>query len=111
MHRVIQQFIYVRDCKDDKAIVQQEPIVRQPENLAKISIYPNPTQGNATIASEKELKEVYISDFTGKLLMKINSPNKNSWAINITGFPSGTYLVRYVTSDNKWGTEKLVLIH
>ena len=111
LQRVIQQFIYVRDCKDDKSVTQQEPIVRQPENLAKIRIYPNPTQGKAMIASDKELKEVYISDFTGKLLMKLSSTNKNSWSINITGFPSGTYLVRYVTSDNKWGTEKLVLIH
>jgi len=111
LQRIIQQFIYVRECKDDQPITQQVPLARQPENLAKIRIYPNPTQGNATIASDKELKEVYITDFTGKMLMKLSSEAKYSWAINVSRFPSGTYLVRYVTGDNKWGMEKLVLIH
>jgi len=111
LQRIIQQFIYVKECKDDQPITEQVPLARQPENLAKIRIYPNPTQGNATIASDKELKEVYITDFTGKMLMKLSSEGKYSWAINISRFPSGTYLVRYVTGDNKWGTEKLVLIH
>ena len=111
LQRIIQQFIFVRDCKEKQAVNETVPIARQPGSQAKIRIYPNPTQGNATLESDKELKEVFISDFTGKLLMKLTSARKNSWAINITGFPSGTYLVRYVTNDDKWGTEKLVLIH
>ncbi len=110
LQRIIQQFVFVKDCASNTT-KPEEPFFHQPENVVKIKIYPNPTQGNVTIESDKELKEVYICDFTGKLLMKLSSSNRGKWQVNIGNYPSGTYLVKYITADNKWGTEKVVLIH
>jgi hypothetical protein len=33
------------------------------------------------------------------------------WNVNIGAYANSTYLVKYITSDNKWGAEKVVLIH
>lgn len=110
LQRIIRQFVYVKDCTE-KAAVNNEPVFKQTGNPAGIMIYPNPTQGNASIVSKKDIKELYIADFTGKLLLKLSAPVKSNWQVNMAGYPSGTYLVKYITVDNKWGAEKLVLIH
>jgi hypothetical protein len=110
LQRIIQQFVYVRRCAEAD-VKANEPEIKQPENLARVIVYPNPTHGNASIVSDKEIKESYIADFTGKLLLKLSGPVKGTWQVNIGNYPSGTYIIKYITADNKWGTEKLVLIH
>lgn len=109
MQRVIEQFIYVKECSASNK--PDEPFVHEPVNVAKLKIYPNPTQGKFVIESDKELKEIFVSDFTGKLLMKLTGATKGRWEANISSYPSGTYLVRYITAENKMGAEKIVLIH
>ena len=55
---------------------------------------------------------MFITDFAGKILMRINTADKQlQWKINIDHFPSSTYMVRYVTNENEWGTEKIILVH
>ena len=108
LQRIIQQFVYVKECA---ATDNKEPVIKQPGNLARIMIYPNPTHGNASIVSKQDIKEIYIADFTGKLLMKLSGAVKGNWQVNLSNYPSGTYMVKYITAGNTWGTEKLVLIH
>lgn len=110
MQRVIEQFIFVKDCGANNT-KPDEPFTREPVNVVKLKIYPNPTQGKVTVESDKELKEIFVSDFTGKLLMKLSTSTKGRWEVNISNYPSGTYLIRYITADGKMGAEKIVLIH
>jgi hypothetical protein len=35
---------------------------------------------------------------------------KGNYGIDLSGFPSATYLVRYVTKEDKVGAEKVVLV-
>lgn len=107
--RIIQQMIYVSNCYEQQ---QQEPPTKIIPNTLKITATPNPTTGKVNIVSTKPMKDVFIADFTGKILMRLNTNDKQTnWTINIAHFPSGTYIVRYITTDNEWGAERIVLVH
>ncbi|HEY0731427.1 MAG TPA: T9SS type A sorting domain-containing protein, partial [Chitinophagaceae bacterium] len=81
-------------------------------NIEKVKIYPNPTRGNLVIESRKPLKQVFITDFAGKILMNLAmNPKQNQWKADITQYPAGTYMVKYVTTGNEWGAEKILLMH
>jgi hypothetical protein len=109
LSRIISQMIFASDCS--QSIVKADP-KNIPGNILKVNIYPNPTQGNITIDSKKKLKQVFITDFTGKILMNITANGKGDrWSTSIAGYPAGTYLVKYITEDDQWGAEKLVLMH
>jgi hypothetical protein len=108
LKRIIAQFLYVKDCKQT---VKEQDIKIQP-NLLSVKIYPNPSTGQFTIESNSELKELFIADFTGKILMRLPlSDKQRKWQVNIGKYPAATYIIRYITPDNKWGAEKAVLMH
>ncbi len=110
LERIIGQYLMAQDCRADSKELVQQP-VKQPENILSVKLFPNPTNGLFTIESRNEIKEVFITDFTGKILMRIAVPaKKGRWQVDIGGYPSGTYLVKYITADNKWGAEKVVLM-
>ncbi len=107
--RIIQQMIYVSNCAEQQ---QQEPPTKIQPNTLKIIATPNPTTGKVNIVSTKPMKDVFVADFTGKILMRLNTNDKQTnWNINISNFPAGTYIVRYITTENEWGAERIVLIH
>lgn len=109
LQRIIGQYLEAKECSPgDKGLVQQP--VKQPENILSVKLYPNPTTGVFTIESKKDLKEIYITDFTGKILVRLAAADKKGrWQVDIGRYPSGIYLVKYITADNKWGAEKVVL--
>ncbi len=107
--RIIQQMVYTNTCTDQQ---KSEPIVKTHKNVLNIKVSPNPTKGQVNITTTKPLKELFIADFTGKILMRIPVNAKQyNWVVNIANFPAGTYIVKYVTTENGWGAEKIVLIH
>jgi hypothetical protein len=108
LQRIIGQYLYAKECSGDEQAVQQ---VKQPDNILSVKLYPNPTSGQFTIESKKELKEIFITDFTGKILMRLPAADKKGrWQVNIGHYPSATYLVKYITKENRWGAEKVVLV-
>jgi len=109
LERVIRQMVFANKCSEQKEI---EPFKNIPANIEKIKLYPNPTQGNITIESKNHLKEIFITDFTGKILMRIETnPKQFKWNVSLGLYPNATYLVKYITDDDRWGAEKVVLIH
>jgi carboxypeptidase-like protein/type IX secretion system substrate protein/von Willebrand factor type A domain-containing protein len=109
LERLIRQMVFANKCSEQKQI---ESLKNTPLNIERIRIYPNPTQGNITVESQKHLKDIFITDFTGKMLMRIETNDKQTrWNINLGAYPNATYLVKYITIENQWGAEKVVLIH
>lgn len=109
LERIIKQMVFANKCSEQKEV---EIFKNVPVNIEKIKIYPNPTQGNITIESKNHLKEIFITDFTGKILMRIETnPKQTKWGVNLGAYPNATYLVKYITADDRWGAEKVVLIH
>jgi hypothetical protein len=110
LQRLIGQFVYTEACSLTKT-TPQIPIVKMPENILQIRISPNPTSGRFYIKSNKLLKEIFIADFTGKLLLRLPSvANQSKWDVDLSPYPSGTYLVKYVTTENNWGAEKIIVV-
>ena len=67
--------------------------------------------GTINIRSSEKIKELFIADFTGKVLGKVNGSSKSqNWQVDLGRYPSGTYLVLYFTEEKKWGSEKVVLL-
>jgi len=109
LERVIKQMVFANKCSEQKEI---ESFKNVPTNIETIKIYPNPTRGNITIESKKPLKEIFITDFTGKILMRITTnPKQKRWNVSLALYPNATYLVKYISDDQRWGAEKVVLIH
>jgi len=109
LQRLIRQMIFVPSC--DNALVMIEP-KNIPANVQQIKVFPNPTQGELKIESGKELKQLFVTDFTGKILMNVPlNKNQKQWKFNISSYPSGTYLVKYITKDDQWGADKVLLMH
>jgi hypothetical protein len=110
MPRIIQQMLYTNSCVDEQQ--QEQPIVKVQPNVLEVKVFPNPTRGEVNIKCSKELKEVFVADFTGKILMRLSSSAKQKkWQLNIGSYPAGTYIIKYITSENEWGAERVILIH
>lgn len=107
--RIIQQMVFVNNCNSAE---QQEPPMRIMPNVQQIKASPNPTTGRVNITSTKPVKDIFVADFTGKILMRIASKDKTlSWNIDISHYPAGTYIIKYITEYNEVGAEKILLIH
>jgi len=109
MQRVITQMVFANKCAEQTTT---EIFKTTPPNIEKIKIYPNPSSGHITVESSNHLKEIFITDFTGKILQRLTVNDKQrKWPVNLTSYPNATYLVKYITTDDRWGAEKVVLIH
>gem|GEM_PF-2783104 len=87
-------------------------IPRKVNETARTSLhaYPNPTTGPITIESQEKLSELWITDFSGKLLMRCDiSGQKNSYKVDLSPYPSGVYLVRCFIKDKGWQNLRVVL--
>ncbi len=109
LQRIMEQMCFVNTCDEVKKTI--EPFTFY-SNTEKVKVFPNPTPGPMTLETDKELSEIFVADFTGKLVMRVQVTDKQKrYKIDLSRFPSATYFIRYVTKDNKTGAEKIVLIH
>lgn len=107
LQRVIAEMVYIEPCDDKEK--PAAPVTAN--NNAKLTIYPNPTAGRIQIKTDEVIKELYITDFTGKMLERIDANLKTQvWQTDLSKYPSGTYLIRYFTEPKGWGTEKVLLM-
>ena len=116
LQRVVSEMIFMNPCTDTR--VAHEP-VNANDNIAKLAVYPNPSAGMINIQSSKNIKELFIADFTGKVLQKVITSSNfktqtgtqgQTWQIDLSRYPSGTYLIEYFTDAKQWGAEKVVLL-
>lgn len=71
--------------------------------------YPNPTNGILNIVANKEIKELYISDLSGKALEVIKDIKADEVVtIDLLNYPSGIYLIRYPIGK-QWISGKIIL--
>jgi hypothetical protein len=108
VQRLIGEMIYMPACngKDSK-----EPANDLVKNTGKVVVFPNPSTGRISIEAPEPIKEIYLTDFAGKMLKRMEVSNKQSkWQLDLGNHPAGTYLVKYYIEDKGWGTEKVVLV-
>jgi hypothetical protein len=85
-------------------------------NILKHAIMPNPANGSADIAVEAKENGnavIYVTDITGKIVVKNNislNAGLNGFSINTSNYTAGTYIVTITNGDWKIN-EKLVVQH
>jgi hypothetical protein len=108
LQRLVSEMIFMASCNENEKIADP---THQDSNIAKVTVYPNPSSGRIHLKSSEKIKELYITDFAGKILQQIIMSGKNlDWQSDLSNYPSGTYLIRYFIEEKGWGTEKFVLM-
>jgi len=68
-----------------------------------VSVYPNPTNGEINIKTDKKVKTTAVLDFSGKAVMKTDAGKPD-----ISSLPKGTYLIQIEFTDGTTTTEKVI---
>jgi hypothetical protein len=106
LKRLLEQALYLPSCSPSPTDL---PPLRDPGNGAQLAAFPNPTTGPLTLECSQPLKELLLTDFTGKVLLQVGNEGKGGrWQTSLAPFPSGTYLVRYLTEKGERGAIKVV---
>ena len=72
-----------------------------------IALYPNPTSGKIHIALSEYAIHCQIVGLTGNVLQE-TSPSNLDFELDLSGFPSGMYLIKLLMSDGKSAYRKVV---
>ena len=75
--------------------------------LDRISIYPNPSNGNFTVVSSEDVN-IEILEMSGKLLKEVSVNSNQEQAINLDNVTAGVYLIR-VFNQNSSSTQRIVI--
>lgn len=104
--RVIGQFTEVAKCDDPTASIDDP--TDDPKNA--VVCYPNPTTGIFQVKLKNAVKELFITDISGKILLRFDDLKVGETEINLANFPNGVYLIRFV-EDKKLQTGRVVLAY
>ncbi len=100
---IVTRYVQVQDC-DGK----DKPDIVEPSTDTKISILPNPNDGRFLIKTPTDLKELFITDVNGKILVRFTDFATGENQVDIANFPTGTYYVRYQI-EGKISSEKVII--
>jgi len=107
LERIIQEMVIVNKCPEQK---ENDILKNTPRNIEDIRVTADPTKRSIVIQSKGQLREVFIADITGKILLRLELQDRQTkWNINLSTLPNATFLVKYITMDDRWGAEKFVL--
>ena len=109
LERIIRQMVMVNECSEQKG---NDILKNTPRNIEDIRVTADPTTKSIIIQSKGQLREVFIADITGKILLRLELHDKQTkWDVNLSRFPNATFLVKYITMDDRWGAETFTLTH
>ena len=109
LERIIRQMVIADKCPEQKEV---DIFKNTPRNIEDIRITAEPAKRSIIIESKVHLKEIFIADITGKILIRLESGEKQTkWNVNLGAYPNATFLVKYITAEDQWGAGKFVLEH
>lgn len=73
-----------------------------------ITFYPNPTQGRIVVEIDSWVRDLYISDMSGKLLEQIPTNGSIRMSIDLSQYPTGVYFLQCFDGDQPY-SGKIVL--
>lgn len=98
---------YAFNTTDDKVIIIKDSTLglSESEEKNKLSIYPNPTIDYLYVQSDLAIKEIQISDLTGRTINNLNFQDNK---INLTALQTGIYFVKISDVNGKITTKKII---
>lgn len=109
--RLILQYADMPDCGEQ--LIDREAEILNDKKLEKklgMKIFPNPSSGPVTIQIKMDIDELYVTDLSGKILIRHTGLKKGKTPINLSNLPNGSYLIR-ATIKEQSVTEKVVVLH
>ncbi len=127
--RILKSYTYMPDCQQnipdldlnipDSIVSTLQPAdstdssgVKTDPKILNItwSYFPNPTNGMITILPNTDIQELYVSDLSGKVLQILPKLKKDERIqVDLSGYATGIYLIRYLDENNHWKSGKVVL--
>jgi hypothetical protein len=129
--RIMKAYTYMPDCNQQIADLgvelpdSQVTVIREVDSLTidttktthlqndsiqlEWSFYPNPTTGIVNIKSNMEIRELYITDLSGKAIQIVNDIQAGRIVtVDLSEYASGIYLIRYPLGKT-WISGKIIL--
>ena len=72
--------------------------------------FPNPTPGLLHVEVEGEIKELFLTDLSGKILQRIGVEGRRRFEMDISPYPSGIYSVTYFGENDRRVSGRIVLM-
>lgn len=129
--RILKSYTYMPDCQQnipdlalnipDSIVSTLQPADSTDSNAVQTkpdpkalnitwSYYPNPTNGMITILPNTDIRELYVSDLSGKVLQILPKLKKDERIqVDLSNYATGIYLIRYLDENNHWLSGKVVL--
>jgi hypothetical protein len=109
--KLVTKYAYTADCQaptpslagQPKPVVDTAavaPTTARPARASAWKCYPNPTSDILHVEWEGEIKELLVTDVTGKVVLR-TLPAHQQAAVQLSNFPTGLYFVRFFTGK-KW---------
>ncbi|MBA3898736.1 MAG: DUF4465 domain-containing protein [Bacteroidetes bacterium] len=93
-------------CMDD-FMVENPTSVQNHKISPSLNVYPNPAQNFITLAAETAIEKAEIIDFSGRVVMQINSNGQNKITADVSRLPAGVYSIRYQAVGD-FGVRKMI---
>ncbi|MGB0522245.1 MAG: T9SS type A sorting domain-containing protein [Flammeovirgaceae bacterium] len=85
----------------DTSSIDSTIIRIDPELVFTWKYYPNPTSGKITIELSQKVAELFITDVSGKLLMRIEPKTAVPNLIDLSAYPTGIYFIKFVVNGKR----------
>lgn len=76
---------------------------------ADFAVYPNPAKNEINIEATNNIKEISISDLSGRTLHHRTSLNENNLKLNVQNFPAGIYILRITDAEGKTNSKRVII--
>jgi hypothetical protein len=98
---------YAFNTTDNKVIIIKDATlgVLEIKTKNRLIIYPNPTSDYLNISSEMEIKEIIISDLTGRIMNNIDFTDNK---LHLESLETGVYLAKLIDINGTVTTEKII---
>ena len=115
--RLIVQYSYQPDCNPKDSFTQDtvsSEITKgnkldNTKEVMNLKVYPNPSQGELNIELPKNTKYFFIADISGKVILRIETNNKEFEKVNLSFLPNGVYFVVCEYEENKFLRTKFII--
>lgn len=106
-------YLELKDLDSDNSLPENWTIGNDLTSIDKfietqdIAIYPNPTSGKIRIALLENATHCQIVGLMGNILQE-TSPSNSSFELDLSGLPSGMYLIKLLMAEGKSAYRKVV---
>lgn len=112
--RLIFQYAQVPDCgKEGQPASGEETMAKNKESRkqrkANPKVFPNPTSGKLTLELKSPVAELFVTDLSGKILMRQDKLDKGPAQLDLDKLPNGAYFLKSNEKEHAFAVQVAVV--